>query len=247
MMSIRPLIGISLANQAPNQDRPVYELPATYAQAVEKAGGLPVLLPHTADEACQRSFIEHLAGLLIPGGEDVNPALYRAPCHPRTVLMDSRRQGFDIAMLTLAETRNLPTLGVCLGCQWMNVQRGGSLHQFLPDLSRTPSVRHAADKANTSDRNAWHEVHIHDGTRLADILGVRTLRVNSRHRQGIDRIGRGLVPTAFAPDGLIEAIEDPALPWWIGVQWHGESLGGEHDKLFTAFIAAARAYHGNHS
>ncbi len=242
-MSVRPFIGISLDNQAPNQSPGVYELPATYARAVERAGGVPLLLPHTHDPALRLALSEQLDGLLIPGGDDIDPSLYGQARHPRTILMDSRRQAFDLAMLSLAQQRNLPVLGVCLGCQLINVHRGGSLHQYLPDVTLKTRIAHSNSSPPTDERRPGapeHDVEISPDSRLASIMGERRWRVNSRHRQGIAALGRGLAAAAFSPDGLIEAVEDPSLDLWIGVQWHPENLEGPaRERLFAALTAAA--------
>ena len=242
-MPVRPLIGITLDNQTPNQSPGVYELPATYARAVERAGGTPLLLPHTDDPALRLALSAQLDGLLIPGGDDIDPSLYGQARHPRTILMDSRRQAFDLAMLSLAQQRNLPVLGVCLGCQLINVHRGGSLHQYLPDVALKTRIAHSIPSPSTDDRRPGepeHDVEISSNSRLAAIMGEQTLRVNSKHRQGISALGRNLLAAAFSPDGLIEAIEDPAFDLWIGVQWHPESLEGPNrERLFAALVAAA--------
>jgi putative glutamine amidotransferase len=185
--------------------------------------------------------IAALDGLLVPGGRDLDPRLYGQTPHPATRLADKDRQDFDLAMLALAEARQLPTLGICFGCQAMNVQRRGTLHQHLPE-SQGPNGD-TLQHRKPGDRTNMHDLHIRPGTRLAAALKLHTLPANSRHHQGLDRIGHGLVPSAVAPDGLVEALEDPSLPFWIAVQWHPENLAGTpHERLFEALVEAARAY-----
>ncbi len=239
-MPVRPVIGISPDNQAANQPEPVYELPAFYAGAVEKAGGIPVLLPHTANPAMQAAYMDMIDGLLIPGGNDLDPALYGQAPHLTLRPLDLLRQKFDLAMLALAQERNMPTLGICLGCQAMNVQRGGSLHQYLPELQRANPLAHAANPADSTDKNVWHNVSLVRQSRMRAILKSDDVVVNSRHRQAVDRLGTGLAMCATSPDGVIEAIEDDSLKFWIGVQWHAETLTeSPHGELFNAFVAAA--------
>jgi putative glutamine amidotransferase len=234
----RPRIGITMDVGAPDEGRQTLELPADYAQRVFHAGGLAVLLPFTHDPEIRREMIASIDGLLVPGGNDLDPGLFGQAKHPATQLASKDRQDFDLAMLALAEARALPTLGICMGCQTMNVQRRGTLHQHLPDL---PGDRLAHRRGG--DRTNMHDVAVRPGTQLAAALRLEHLSANSRHHQGMDRIGHGLLPCAVAPDGLVEAVEDPSLPFWIGVQWHPENLGGTpHDRLFEALIAAARAY-----
>ncbi len=239
-MPRRPIIGISPDNQAPDQPRPVYELPMAYPKAIEKAGGIPMLLHHTHDPALRDAYMRAIDGLLIPGGDDLDPALYGQSAHQKTRRLDSLRQAFDLAMLAMAERQNMPVLGICFGCQAMNVQRGGTLHQYIPDLLRPEPVIHAGDPANTTDNNAWHSVAIAPQSRLGAIMKMDNVTVNSRHRQAIDRLGTGLAACAISADGLVEALEDDSLKFWLGVQWHAEGLDdAPHPELFNAFVAAA--------
>ena len=241
-MPSRPIIGISLDNQAADQSRPVYELPMAYPLAIEKAGGIPMLLHHTRDSALQDAYMQVIDGLLIPGGDDLDPSLYGQPPHPKTRRLDSLRQFFDLSMLASAQSRNMPVLGICFGCQAMNVQRGGTLHQYIPDVPRDLPVAHAGNPANTTDKNAWHSISITPQSHLRAILSCDQATVNSRHRQALDRLGTGLKVSAISPDGIVEAIEDSSLKFWLGVQWHAEGLDDPpHPELFKAFVAAAAA------
>ena len=234
----RPRIGITMDVGTPDEGRQILELPADYPQQVFRAGGMAVLLPFTHDAAIRHEMIADLDGLLVPGGSDLDPRLYGQSKHAATTLTHRDRQDFDLAMLALAEARQLPTLGICLGCQTMNVQRRGTLHQHLPELGTGPLEHRKA-----GDRSHVHAVEIRPGTHLAQAMKLEKVAANSRHHQGIDRVGQGLVPSAHAPDGLVEAVEDPSLPFWVAVQWHPENLAGtEHERLFEALVAAARAY-----
>lgn len=234
--SPRPRIGISLSIGTPDECRKVYQINSDYPESVLRAGGLPVLLPHTRDAALRLEMLAWLDGLIIPGGDDIDPALYGQPKHEKTKLINKDRENFDLALLARAEQCGLPTLGICLGCQLMNVQRRGTLHQHLPD--QQGPVQHA----RAGDHTNFHAVTIQPGTSLALAVGVETLETNSRHHQGIARLGHGLRISATAPDGLIEAFEDPSLPFWLAVQWHPENLGGtRHDGLFAALIKASQS------
>ena len=230
-------IGITMDVGAPDETRKTLELPLDYVSAVIRAGAVPILLPLTHDSAVRVDMIDSLDGLIVPGGGDLDPKLYGQTPHPKTKLADPERQTFDLAILALAEQRRLPTLGICMGSQTMNVQRRGTLHQHLPDTQPDSPIQHS----KPGDRTNFHDVAIRANTRLADALKLDVLQANSRHHQGIAKLGHGLVATAHASDGLIEAIEDPTLPFWVAVQWHPENLAATpHDRLFQALVTAAQ-------
>jgi putative glutamine amidotransferase len=239
----RPRVGITMevaVDEPGHGARKVLELPADYAESVFRAGGIAVPLACTRDAALREEMIGGIDGLLLSGGNDLDPRLYGQEKHRKTRVLDSERQDFDLALLALAEARGMPTLGICLGCQVMNVQRRGTLHQHLPEVLRG-EIAHS----KPGDRVNAHEVQIRPGTRLGAVMGLQTLVANSRHHQGLDRVGHGLVSCALAPDGLVEAVEDPSLPFWLGVQWHPENLAGTvHERLFAALVEAARAFRG---
>jgi putative glutamine amidotransferase len=238
----RPRIGITMDAGSPDEERRTMELPVDYVNAVIRAGGLPVLLPWTRDAALRAEMLAMVDGLLVPGGNDIDPHLYGQEKHPQTTLTARERQDFDFAMLALAEQRQLPTLGICMGCQTMNVQRQGTLHQHLPELE-TPPDASTLEHRKPGDRTNAHDVKIRPQTQLAQAMKLSELPTNSRHHQGIAKIGHGLVASAFAPDGLVEAVEDPTLPFWVAVQWHPENLyGTPHERLFEALVEAARKY-----
>lgn len=240
----RPRIGITLDLGQPDEHRLTLELPADYPTSIFRAGGMPILLPFTHDPDARLEMIASLDALLIPGGNDLDPKLYGQPLHPKTTLAPKERQDFDLALLALAEARQLPTLGICMGFQTMNLLRRGTLHQHLPDLPRlAPDAPPLLAHRKPGDRTNFHDVTIHPGTRLATAMQLEHLPANSRHHQGLDRLGHGLVPSAHAPDGLIEALEDPSMPFFLAVQWHPENLPDTpHERLFQALIRAAAAF-----
>lgn len=242
----RPRIGISLDAGGLDEGRRLLELNSDYPDSVARAGGLPVLLPHVSDPELREEYLSQVDGLIIPGGNDCDPALYGQTKHPDSILMDRRRQDADLALLALAERKGLPTLGICLGYQLMNIMRGGTLHQSIvakfPE-SKVVHTRLAEHDPSNPTRSSYHEVMVRPDTHLHAIYKKRSVRTNSRHRQGVDQLGRGLIPAAFAPDGILEALEDYSLPFFVGVQWHPENLGGtEHDALFKALVEAADEY-----
>jgi len=233
----RPIIGITSGSCDDNPSR--YEIPADYARSVERAGGLPFMLPFRTNLSLIPELLDTLAGIVFVGGNDLDPVLWGETWHPKAVPVDPQRQTFELALIAEAERRRMPSLGVCMGSQLMNVHRGGSLHQFIPDLNLDPAVEHR----HLGDTSYRHDVQVKPGTLLAEVVGVDRLSANSRHKQAMGRIGRGLRVSAVAPDGVVEAVEDPDLPMFMAVQWHPENLAAEspeHLRLFERLVTCAR-------
>lgn len=233
----KPLIGIGsdLAVKAGERDRAFAY--TTYVESLRRAGAIPVLIPPQPENAA--GVIDSLDGLLLAGGDDCDPAVYGEEKHPSVEPMDPRRQSNDVSLAKLARERGIPTLGICLGVQVMNVAAGGTLIQDIASSIET-EIDHASEP---SDRHR-HDVLVENGTRLAEIVGARELNVNSSHHQAIKNVGDGLRVTAHAPDGVIEGLEDPTHPFYVGVQWHPEDMPAEDSAktLFGAFVGAARKY-----
>jgi len=235
---IKPIIGIGsdVLRQKGERDRAFTF--TTYVEALRHAGAVPVLIPPQPENAA--TIAEGLDGIVLAGGDDCDPTAYGEQPHPTVEPMDPRRQRNDLALARVARDRGIPTLGICLGVQVMNVAAGGTLIQDIASEMRT-DIDHASEP---SDRHR-HDVLIQEGTRLAGVLGGdQELEVNSSHHQAIRHVGDGLRVTAHAPDGIIEGLEDPAHPFYVGVQWHPEDMAGEHSAsaLFGAFVEAARQY-----
>jgi putative glutamine amidotransferase len=217
----------------------VGKTPAAYVTAVEAAGGEAVVLRAPGHGPTPTDRLADVDGLLLTGGSDLDPALWGEAKHPKTRLMDLRRQSADLALLAEAEARGLPVLALCLGIQELAVHRGGLLHQHLPD------VPNAAAHGGTKAHPVRHDVTIEPDSLLARIVGPAPLSINSRHHQAVRDPGRGLRVVARSADGVIEAIEDAdAHRFLLGVQWHAEDLTHEprHLALFKALCEWARAY-----
>lgn len=230
----RPLIGITLDyGDKPRQ----YMLPYDYATSVERAGGMPWPLPFKTDLSLIPEIVDRLDGIVFSGGDDLDPSLYGQSWHPNAEPIDPDRQRFELALIAEVEKRRMPALGICLGCQLMNVHRGGSLNQFLPDVNRDGALEHR--KLNDDLRR--HSVELVPGTRLAQAIGRGQIEVNTRHKQSIARTGRGLRVIAKAPDGVVEGIEDPGHPFFMAVQWHPENLSErpEHLAPFRLLVTSA--------
>jgi putative glutamine amidotransferase len=233
----KPIIGIGsdVAHSDGERDRAfVY---TTYIESLKRAGAVPVLIPPQPENAAD--LIDSLDGLLLAGGEDCDPAEYGEEPHPTCAPMDQRRQKNDVSLARIARERRMPTLGICLGEQVMNVAAGGTLIQDINSALQT-EIDHASEP---SDRHR-HDVLIEQGTKLAGILPSQEYIVNSSHHQAVSRVGSGLRVTAHAPDGVVEGLEDPAHPFYVGVQWHPEDMPGEESAsaLFGAFVEASRRY-----
>jgi len=206
-------------------------VPAAYVQALERAGGRPVLIPpseHGIEET-----LDAVDGLIFSGGSDLDPDLYDQEPHDETFGVVPERDRAELALLEAAFARDLPVLAVCRGSQVLNVARGGDLVQHLPDLVGDEKHKH------TPGTFADHDVTLQPGTRLASLLGDHA-PVKSHHHQGFGRVGDGLRVAAHAEDGTIEAVEDPSRRFALGVLWHPEA--GEDLKLFEELVDAAREY-----
>ena len=177
--------------------------------------------------------LDALDGLIVSGGPDLDPALYGQEPHPETAGVREERDRGELALLTSALERDLPVLAVCRGSQLLNVARGGDLVQHLPEL-----VGHERHK-HTPGAFADHDVDVAAGSRLGALLGERA-PVKSHHHQGFGRVGEGLVASAWADDGTVEALEDPRRRFALGVLWHPEE--GEDAALFQALVDEARRY-----
>ena len=199
------------------------------------AGGVPVLLPPVPGIAAA---VGRLDALVLTGGGDIDPAAYGAAPHPRTGGVSAGRDQAELELLAAALAAGLPVLGICRGLQLLNVARGGTLHQHVADLGT------AGDSGHTPAPGTFgsHPVRVAPGSLLAGILAADgPLAVATAHHQAIDRLGDGLTATAWAQDGLVEAVElagGEHHPFVLAVQWHPEA--GRDPRLFQALVAAAR-------
>ena len=223
-MKRRPVIGITTDS---NDDDTRYLSTMTYAAAVEKAGGLPLPLPYAVDHALIPRYVDVLDGVCFSGGNDMNPVRYGEEWHPKVARMDPRREAFEFALIAEVEKRRTPALGVCFGSQLMNVHRGGSLIQFLPD-QKPGAMEHRYIKEKGVTR---HDVKLDTNSLLGKAIGKSNVSVNTYHKQAVNQIGKGLRIIATAPDGVIEAFEDPTMPLFAAVQWHPERLADEAEHL----------------
>jgi gamma-glutamyl-gamma-aminobutyrate hydrolase PuuD len=229
---MRPLIGISTYREQARWggwDVPAVLLPATYADAVARAGGEPVLLPTGATTG---GVVGRLDGLVLAGGADVEPSRYGQPAGPGTTVVRADRDAAELALLRAALDRDLPLLAICRGMQLLNTYLGGDLLQHLPD--RPNNQCHDPGPGLF----AYRTVSIDAASTLHAVLGP-TANAHCHHHQSLDRLAPGLVAAAWATDGIVEAVEAPNRRFCLAVQWHPEA--GDDGRLFAAQVQAARA------
>ena len=219
----RPNIGITpdINEQRPDSPFPLYELKAAYADAVLRAGGLPLVLPYVDDPSCVDAYLDRISGLLVTGGAfDIPPESYGETAREGMGVQKLSRTAFESALMRGALKRNMPVLGICGGMQLLNVVLGGTLFQ---DISREVPGAHAHEQQHERTQ-PLHPVEVKDGTLLAEALGKGQLMVNSTHHQAVARTGEQVVVSAAAPDGVVEAIESTHYGFAVGVQWHPELM-----------------------
>lgn len=235
-MPKRPRIGITMRLEL--ETRRFY-IGRDYSDAVEGCGGLPVHIPLIPDKDYLNELVAGLDGILLPGSDtDPDPHRYGEEPHPRLKKVVPEKDETDLAVLAVAEERNLPVLGICFGMQILNVSRGGTLIQDIGSQVDSP-LKH--DQGIPLERNS-HRIRIEDGSILADLAGKGTdVKVNSHHHQAVKAVGRDLKAIAATSDGVIEAVEDTREGRFVlGVQWHPE-LSWRNDSLsngiFKMFVA----------
>ena len=216
-------------------DVPASFLPAVYFQGVAAAGGVALLLPpQPVDGDIAQRVLDSLDGLLITGGNDVDPATYGQQPHPRTDKPAQHRDAWEFALLDAALKRGLPVLGICRGAQVLNVALGGTLHQHLPDV-----IGHSGHRAGNAVFSTL-PVRTVTGTRLAALVG-ESVDARCYHHQAIAELGGGLVVSGWDADGVIEALELPGPGFALAVQWHPEESLDDL-RLFSAIVEAAQQY-----
>lgn len=198
-------------------------------RAVERAGGVPVVLP-PLEAGAMATLLDRLDGVCLSGGPDLDPSAYGARAHELLGPTEPSLDRFELELARAADARGLPLLGVCRGAQTLNVARGGTLHQHLDGHRQTELASQPT-----------HAVRLAQRSRAARTLRTCTTEVNSFHHQAVDRLGSNLRASGWAADGTIEAIEDPRRPFLLGVQWHAETLIDMPGQLalFEALVVAA--------
>jgi putative glutamine amidotransferase len=215
---------------------------AAYVQAVLAAGGVPLILSPLMSPSLASRALEGIDGLLLTGGEDLDPAWYGAQPSPQLSPPSRERDLFELALFAVARQREMPILGICRGIQLINVAMGGTLYQDLP-TEGSGSVNHRPEGPRDSRS---HRVTLESVSRAAEALGASSVVVNSSHHQAIKDLAPGLVATGWTDDRLIEAVETPPnTPWLLAVQWHPEEMHRDRQApergLFMALVREAYA------
>ena len=233
-----PIIGITTSHSSNSYGQATILLTQAYAQAIMQAGGVPVLIPSLIANDGSDALYPRLDGILFTGGGDISLDHFKGDLHPRIGDVDPQRDTVELNLLHTSVADGKPFLGICRGCQLVNVGLGGTLYTHIPD-----QLPNALDHSYPGDMRTVlvHEVKIDEGTRIADVLGEPIVKVNSHHHQGLKDIAPSLRVAGHAPDGLVEAVELPDHPFGLAVQWHPEWLTDQQPtrNLFRRFVEAA--------
>lgn len=243
----RPLIAVTTSevrtaanvSPTPQGEPPQREmaLGLKYLRALAAAGAIPVVVPPLSAELVE-PMIDRFDGVCLSGGPDLDPDAYGESRHDKAGPIESELDEFEYALAQAADARGLPILAICRGMQALNVMRGGSLHQHLPDVNGT-AINHRQTEAGS---RLTHWVSLDRSSSLAGLLSRSRVKVNSFHHQGVAMLGDGLRISGRASDGTVESIEAVDREFVVGVQWHAECLveRPEQAALFDAFVAQAR-------
>lgn len=228
---MRPLIGINCEIDQIEGKGSKATLDQRYVIAIERAGGIPVLLSPLQDPQEAAAIVARLDGLVLSGGDDLDPMLFgEDKVHPACTLLPKVKERFDVELARAAVARAIPTLGICYGMQLLAVIHGGKLHQHIPDALKDADEHRKVD----------HPVKIESGSRLRELVGRENIPVRSSHHQAVSVAPQGWKVTALAQDGVIEAIEAPGKGFLLGVQWHPER-DPQTPALFDALVRACAA------
>jgi putative glutamine amidotransferase len=235
----RPPIG--LTSDVRVEKRKISFLFDSYSESVERAGGIPLQIPPLAERGLAAQVLAAVSGVVIVGGEDIDPRLYGETPLPTHKPLAAGRLDFDLALARELLAGDLPVLGICYGCQLLAVASGGSLYQDIP--SQVPD---AVPHQGTFPDLPTHLVDINPDSRLRRIVGADRIEVNSAHHQAPRTLGEGLLVSARSPDDVIEAIEAPGDRFLVGVEWHPDLLADREDqqRLFEALVEAAARHRG---
>jgi len=237
---MRPLIGIPCqADYREGSGRPIYCINRAYSQALEHAGGVPVLIPMIHDLVTLYTLLERLDGILFSGGADIQPVHYGEDPHPLLGPVDQQLDELELTIARWALQENIPILGICRGMQLVNVALGGTLYQDVDALA-SPTIKH--NKREMPRNTIIHSIHIEEGSKMEKIFGAREIWVNSLHHQAVKEPGRGVLISGRAEDGIAELLEVPEKHFVAAAQGHPEEiymLEPIWANLFSAFVESS--------
>ena len=215
-----------------------------YVDGVAQAGGAPIVIPPAMGARAAGVVVDKIDGLLLSGGSDLHPSYYDEEPVPELDVTISERDELEMVLVDAALRRGIPIFGICRGMQVLNAAMGGTLYQDLPSQVDRDLLKH---RQTTPKWQATHEIKVLDNSRIAEIMGGGTTKVNSYHHQAIKDLAEGFVVSAKSSDGIVEAMEyrDLSERWILAVQWHAEAMrqaGIEHSSLFEAHVAAAERH-----
>ncbi|MGM0548821.1 MAG: gamma-glutamyl-gamma-aminobutyrate hydrolase family protein [Bacillota bacterium] len=212
-----------------------------YSEALSMAGAIPLVMPYLEsrknDDQYIKEFLKEADGVILPGGSDIDPALYNSYPQKNLGNISPERDRWELKILQLALEMEKPILGICRGFQLININYGGSLKVDVCGNSSESKIPHMALMVPKDYKT--HQLEIKANTRLAQVFAGEQVAVNSYHHQAVDKVGKGLTVSAVAPDGFVEALEDPNYPYLVGVQWHPEMMAATDQtqlNLFKDFV-----------
>ncbi len=243
-----PIIGVTPSGDTNAAGVRMYSVAADYTTAIERAGGLPVILPLHLENP--ETFLDALDGVVFTGGGDIEPSLFNQEKHETTNSIDEERDTFEIALMKAAFARDVPILAICRGVQVMNVERGGTLIQDIP--SQTDStMEHSQRRVGADEHAPFQTAAVQGGDHpVSQALAEGDVSINSFHHQALGEVPDSLQVVATSDDGIIEAVYAPDATYAVGTQWHPERLAAEHAEhqaLFDNLVQAARTYAQRHN
>ncbi len=243
---MKPLIGLTPTPELEVMEHGTFRrhtLSEHYSRAIIAAGGIPVMLPSVYPNPAE--MLDRLDGVVITGGGDIDPAIYGQERNELTAGIDDERDAFELALFKAAMEIDLPTLGICRGCQLFNVALGGTLHQDIDTLHPNP-VQHRQQSLGIHHEESFQTVTILPGEHpLYGSVAAPTTEINSFHHQGIDRLADALEPMAVTEDGLVEAVYHPGMRYGVAVQWHPELMAhnfSDQATIFSMFVKSCAVY-----